>query len=239
MPKLDRDARRAALLTSALFRAMKPPELETVLDLAVERRFRRNQMIFQKEEEGSSMMAVLIGRVRISAVSADGKEVTLNVIKQGEVFGEIALLDGKPRSAAATAAEETVLLVLERRDFLPMLAANPDLAQRLLVVVCDKLRRASLALEDFALLDLPERLARLLVNLAEEYGRHTAAGIIIDVRMSQRDLSTWVASSRESINKQLKAWRDEGVVELEAGLIILRQPDVLRGLTRSPGEREV
>jgi CRP/FNR family transcriptional regulator, cyclic AMP receptor protein len=181
-------------------------------------------------------MAVLIGRVRISAISADRKEVTLNVIKQGEVFGEIALLDGKPRSAAASAAEETVLLVLERRDFLPMLAANPDLAQRLLVVVCDKLRRASLALEDFALLDLPERLARLLVNLAEEYGRNTAAGIVIDVRMSQRDLSTWVASSRESINKQLKAWRDEGVVELEAGLIILRQPDVLRRLTRSPDE---
>jgi CRP-like cAMP-binding protein len=212
---------------------MKPAELETVLDLASERRVRRNQMIFQKDEAGSSMMAVLAGRVRICSMSADGKEVTLNVIRQGEVFGEFALLDGKPRSAAAIAAEETTLLVVERRDFLPLLTANADLALRLLVVLCDKVRRASLALEDFALLDLPERLARLLINLAAEYGRPVGPGILIDMRISQRDLSNWVASSRESINKQLRAWKDEGLVDLEGGHIILRNPNALRRLLDS------
>ena len=112
MAKLDRDARRSALLTAPLFQAMTSSELDQILELASERRIRRGQTIFQKGDDGTSMMAVLSGRVRIGSVSADGKEVTLNVINPGEVFGEIALLDGKPRSADASATEETNLLIL-------------------------------------------------------------------------------------------------------------------------------
>ena len=93
-------------------------------------------MIFQRGDNGSSMMAVLRGRVRISTVSGEGKEVTLNVINPGEIFGEIALLDGKPRSADATAIEDTLLLVVERRHFLPFLRQNEDLFLRLLAVLC-------------------------------------------------------------------------------------------------------
>ena len=97
----QRDVKRTALRTSPLFQAMQPEELDTILGFATERRVRRGQMIVQKGDEGSSMMAVLSGRVRISAVNAEGKEITLNVISPGEVFGEIALLDGQPRSADA------------------------------------------------------------------------------------------------------------------------------------------
>ena len=127
MARLDRDARRAALLASPLFEAMQPAELDEILNFATERRVRRGQMIFQRGDNGSSMMAVLRGRVRISSVSGDGKEVTLNVISPGEIFGEIALLDGEPRSADATAIEDTLLLVVERRQFLPFLRQNEDL----------------------------------------------------------------------------------------------------------------
>jgi CRP/FNR family cyclic AMP-dependent transcriptional regulator len=225
--KLDRDTSRAALLTSPLFQAMKPGELEVILALASERRIRRGQMIFQKGDESSSMMAVLRGRVRISAVSAEGKELTLNTINPGEVFGEIALLDGKPRSADATAIEDTTLLVLERRHFLPFLSTHPDLMLRLLEVLCGKLRRTSVALEEIALFDLPARLARVLIKLAVDYGRQNEGGIRIDVKLSQRDLSTLVASSRESINKQLRAWRDTGVVDMDAGYIVVRRPEEL------------
>ena len=99
----------------------------SILKFASERRVRRGQMIFQRGDNGSSLMAVLRGRVRISSVSGEGKEVTLNVISPGEIFGEIALLDGQPRSADATAIEETLLLVVERRHFLPFLRQNDDL----------------------------------------------------------------------------------------------------------------
>ncbi len=230
MAKLDREARRSALLTAPLFQAMTSSELDQILELASERRVRRGQTIFQKGDDGTSMMAVLSGRVRIGSVSADGKEVTLNVINPGEVFGEIALLDGKPRSADASATEETNLLVLERRHFQPFLTANQDLTLRLLAVLCDRLRRTSVALEEIALFDLPARLARVLLQLANDYGRTTPAGTRIDFKLSQRDLSNLVASTRESVNKQLRIWRDANVVDLDGGYVVILRADRLRAL---------
>lgn len=209
---------------------MTSAELDQILELATERRVRRGQTIFQKGDEGTSMMAVLSGRVRIGSVSADGKEVTLNVINPGEVFGEIALLDGKPRSADASATEETHLLVLERRQVLPFLSANQDLVLRLLAVLCDRLRRTSVALEEIALFDLPARLARVLLQLGKDYGRSNGTGTRIDFRLSQRDLSNLVAATRESVNKQLRAWRDKSVVDIDGGYIVLLQTEKLRAL---------
>lgn len=231
MARLERNAKRDALLGSPLFAAMQPAELDEILKFASERRFRRGQTIFQRGDNGSSLMAVLRGRVRISSVSSDGKELTLNVINPGEIFGEIALLDGQPRSADATAIEDTLLLVVERRHFLPFLRQNEDLYLRLLAVLCSRLRRTSLALEEIALFDLPIRLARVLLKLADDYGRPSASGTRIDLKLSQRDLSNLVASSRESVNKQLRVWRETGSVDLEDGFIVLRRPKELRSLT--------
>ena len=229
--KLERDVKRAALLASPIFQAMKPEELDGILRLASERSVPRGTVIFQKGDEGSSMMAVLSGRVRVSSVSADGKEITLNVINRGEIFGEIALLDAKPRSADATAIEKTPLLVVERRQFLPFLKHNDDMPLRVIAVLCERLRRTSLALEDIALFDLPARMARLLVKLGDDYGRQSPGGLRIDLKLSQRDISTLVATSRESVNKQLKAWRDDGVVDIQSGYLILRRPERLKMLT--------
>ena len=230
MAKPEHDARRTALLSSPLFQAMRPEELDEILSCALERRFKRGQTIFQKDDTGSSMMAVLRGRVRISVMSAEGKEMVLNVISPGEVFGEIALLDGQPRSADATAIEETALLVVERRNFLPFLTGNQDLMLRLLAVLCARLRQTSLALEQVALFDLPARLARVLLKLAAEYGRPMPNGTRIDFKLSQRDLSNLVAASRESVNKQLGAWREEGMLSLDDGYIILHDREGLRTL---------
>lgn len=210
---------------------MQPAELDEILKLASERRLRRGQTIFQKGDNGSSLMAVLRGRVRVSSVSGEGKEVTLNVINPGQVFGEIALLDGEPRSADCTAIDDTLLLVLERRHFLPFLQHNPELMLRLLAVLCGRLRRTSTALEEIALFDLPIRLARVLLKLAEDYGRPGEGGMRIDLKLSQRDLSNLVASSRESVNKQLRAWRESGAVDLQDGYIVLRRPAELKRLT--------
>jgi len=227
MAKPEHDPRRTALLSSPLFQAMRPEELDEILALAVERRFKRGQTIFQKDDTGSSMMAVLRGRVRISVMSSEGKEMMLNVIRLGEVFGEIALLDGQPRSADATAMEETALLVVERRVFLPFLTSNHDLMLRLLAVLCARLRQTSVALEQVALFDLPARFARLLLKLAADHGRPAPNGTRIDFKLSQRDLSTLVAASRESVNKQLGVWREEGLLSLDDGYIILHSKDGL------------
>jgi CRP/FNR family transcriptional regulator, cyclic AMP receptor protein len=226
----NRAVQRQALLNCTPFTAMRPEELDRLLAMASERTVRRGQVIFLKGDSGSSMMAVLKGSVRISTGSPDGKEITLNVIRTGEVFGEIALLDGRPRSADATAIEDCDLLVIERRYFLPFLLSNQDLMVRMLAVLCHRLRQTSDALGDLVMLDLPGRLARLLMRLADDHGTQTPDGIRIEFKLSQRDIGTRVASSRESVNKQLQAWRDAGLVALDHGYITLCDPDHLRAL---------
>lgn len=225
--------KREALLGSQFFQAMRPHEIDEILGFSTERRVARNASVFAKGDPGSSLMAVLAGRVRVGNMSMEGREVTLNVVGQGEIVGEIALLDGKPRSADVTAMVDSTLLVVERRHFMPFLLRHGDLVERLLAVLCERLRKTSLALEEIALFDLPMRLARLLLKLSDDYGRPTAdaaGGTRIDMKLSQRDLSNLVASSRESVNKQLAVWRREGVVELDAGYLILRRPQALQSL---------
>jgi CRP-like cAMP-binding protein len=226
--RIDAAAKRDVLLTSAFFRPMQPAELDEIIGFSTERRVARGTTIFTKGDAGASMMAVLSGRVRIGSVSAEGKEVTLNVIRPGEFFGEIALLDGKPRSADAVAIEDTLLMVIERSHFMPFLLRDGSLVDRLLVVLCERLRSTSLALEDIALFDLPARLARLILKMAEDYGRPLDAGIRIDMKLSQRDLSTLVASTRESVNKQLRIWREDGTIEQVDGYLVLRDKAALQ-----------
>ena len=227
--------KREALLSSALFRSMRPAEIDEILAFAVERRFPRGTTLMAKGDPGGSMMAVLAGRLSVSSVSADGREITLNIIGPGELVGEFGLLDGKPRSNDVIAVEDTTVMVIERKDFMPFLLRHDTLVERLLVVLCDKLRRTSMALEEIALFDVPVRLARLLVKLAADYGRPVPAsegeGVRIDLKLSQRDLSNLVASSRESVNKQLRVWRETGTVDLEDGFIVLRRPAELRALS--------
>ncbi len=223
--------KRDALRHHALFRSLTAAEIEDVVAHASERRVPRGGLIFGKGDAGSSMMAVLTGQVRISTMSADGREVTLNLIGPGDVLGELALLDGKPRSASATAVSDTLLMVVERGHFLPLLRRHEGLAERLLVLLCERLRQTSVTLEDVALTTLPARLARVLVRLAEQRGRpDVTGGIRIEAGTSQRELANQVASSRESVNKQLRAWREAGVLSVEGRAIVLHRPPALRRL---------
>ena len=230
--RIDLSIKREALRSSAFFQAMQAGEVDEIIGFATERRFPRGSTIFNKGDPGTSMMAVLMGRVRVSSVSADGREITLNVIGPGQVLGEIALLDGKPRSADATAAEDTTALVVERRQFMPFVLSHPSTVESLLATLCDRLRRTSLALEEIALFDLSARLARLLLKLSADYGRPVAAtdggGVRIDMKLSQRDMSTLVASSRESVNKQLRLWREDKTIDLVDGYVIVRNARALQ-----------
>ena len=225
--------KRNALLASPFFAHLQARELDELIAHSSERRAARGTLIFAKGDPGHFMLAVLSGLIRVGATSADGREVTLNVIGPGEIVGEIALLDGRPRSADAVAAEETTMMVIERRFFMPFLIRHEGLVERMLAVLCDRLRRTSAALEELALLDLPGRLARLLVKLAGDYGRAVDGGIRIDIRLSQRDLSNLVAATRESVNKQLRIWKDAGILDMAEGHVVIHD---LPALYRLLGE---
>ncbi len=230
MRPLDPKVKRDLLHRTPLFAALCPAELDELLAFTAERRFPRDSSVFQRGEAGGSLLVLVQGRLRIGAVSAEGKEVTIDMIEPGGVVGELALLDGKPRSADVMAMEDSTVVVVERRDFLPFLSRNPDLLMRLLALLCERLRRTNLALEEVALLNLPARLARVLVKLGQEYGAAEADGTRIRLKLSQKDLSTLVATTRESVNKQLRQWRADGVLDETDGHIIIRRLETLRGL---------
>lgn len=228
MRQIDHESKRRLLLSSPLFDALPREALDDILLQASEKSVRRGQTVFQKGDEGNYMVAVLSGRIRISATSPEGREVTLNMIDAGEVFGDMALLDGKPRSADATALEESNLMVVERRHFLPYLVSSNELALRVIDLLCERLRDTSETLGNFAMLDLPGRLARKLLNLAGEYGKSANGRIRLEIRLSHTDLGRFVGCSRESVNKQMRAWEEAGIVAREAGRIAVCKPAVLR-----------
>jgi len=171
-------------------------------------------------------MAVLKGRVMISAPSTDGRQVVLTVFRDGEVFGEIALLDGKERTADATAAADCELLVVARRSLLALLERRPELALQLLIVLCERIRRTNEQVEDFAFLHLETRIAKALLRLVQEEGQRTPESHL-GLKISQRALGEIVGSSRESVNKHLQDWKRSGIIELEKGSIRIRDVGAL------------
>ena len=225
--------RRAILANHTLFAHLTPGEMDQLLLRAHVARYQQGQIILLKGSPGSGMMAVLKGRVRISAPSSDGREIVLNVIEEGEIFGEIGLLDGKDRTADAIAQTDCELLVIERRSFIPFIESNPQVALRLLAVLCERLRRTTEQVEDVLFLELPARLAKKLLSLAASGGERTLQGRRIATRLSQRELGAMVGMSRESINKQLRQWQNDGIVAVAAGRIELIDERALRALAEA------
>ena len=220
---------RQILRRSRLFARLGDSEIDAILAHASVVRQTEGDQIFAKGDPGNSMMAVLKGRVMISAPSPDGRQVVLTVMREGDVFGEIALLDGNERTADATAMADCELLIVPRRSLLALLERRPDLCIDLLIVLCERLRRTNEQVEDLAFLDLEARIAKVLVRLAEENG--TSASGAIGVKISQRALGELVGGSRESVNKHLQDWKRSGLIAIEKGSIVIRDLDALSEMT--------
>jgi CRP/FNR family transcriptional regulator, cyclic AMP receptor protein len=209
----------AALRHSSFLGGLPEPLLEQLAARAHLATFAKGSTLYRRGDAGDTMMVILAGRVKITNVTAEAREVILNFLGPGDVNGEIAVLDGRERTATAVALEETEALVLYRRDLLPVLTADPASMIEIITVLCDKLRSASQIIEDNSL-QMQGRTASGLVRLAEQHGRRTADGIILDLKLSQRDLGSYVGLSRENVSRQLKDLR-------EAGLLIVVDQDFL------------
>ena len=226
MAPLDK---RALLETNYLFRDLDPSVVERVAALAITRRLGADEVLFLKGDTGDALYGVLEGRVRISTAAPGGKEIILNVMNPGDVFGEIALLDGGPRSADAAAMTAATLLAIRRWEFLDLMEREPGLARHLLELVCARVRSTSEMLEDAAFLALPARLAKRLLNLATVQGESLPDDGVA-LRISQSDLAQIMGTSRESINKHLQIWRREGWIGLARSRVILQDQQALQEL---------
>ena len=210
---------RTVLERNLLFRGLSPVTLDQITRLGTRRAYERDEVIFAQSDPGDALYGVMTGRVRISASSAAVKEVFLNIMEPGDIFGEIALLDGRPRSAAASAMATSELFVVTREQFLALLAREPQLVDHLLQLLCGRLRWVSGFAEESALLSVPGRLAKRLLSLGTLHGHETRDGI--ELKVSQEEVARFLGLSRQIVNQYLQDWKAQRWVDLGRGRIII------------------
>jgi CRP/FNR family cyclic AMP-dependent transcriptional regulator len=210
---------RAVLERNLLFRGLSATTLEQVAGLCVRRTYERDAVIFSQTDPGDALYGVVTGRVRISASSVGGKEIFLNIMEPGDTFGEIALLDGRPRTASASATAPSDLFMISRDAFLGLLSREPPIVDHLLQLLCTRLRWVSEFAEESALLPVAARLARRLLSLGKLHGRETKAGI--ELKVSQDEMARFLGLSRQIVNQYLQTWKASKWVGLGRGKITI------------------
>lgn len=201
------------LAANTFFASLGPEAISAIAALCFTRRLEAGQTLFLRGDPGDALFAIRRGQVRIATDTAGGQRLTLNLLGSGDVFGEVALLDGQPRTAAAIASEPTELFVVLRRDLLALMARQPSVAVQVIELLCARIRWMSTQAEDAAFLPLERRLVRRLLGLAADYGN--------EIELSQEELAMFVGATRESVSRHLQVWKRAGIVALSRGRITL------------------
>jgi CRP/FNR family transcriptional regulator, cyclic AMP receptor protein len=222
------DQSRKLFEQHGFFGQLSQSDLDAVLSHARVEHHRAGKLIFAKGSPGRSMMAVLGGSVKISLPSLAGREIVLAINNAGDIFGEMALLDGSERTADATAMTECDLLVIDQRDFIPFLERRTDLCISLLRLLCRRLRQTNEHVEGALFERLDVRLARTLTRLAASNDAPQSGQLCI--RISQNELASLLGAARESVNKQLHAWQRAGLVDLRKREIAILDPTALKAM---------
>lgn len=215
--------RLAFLRNHPIFSVLGPELLQQLQAHASEQMIKRGQTIFSKGDAGGSLFAILEGQVKVVSYSLHGKNAVLNFLGPGDIFGEIALLDGGARTADVSAVTNCRLMVIERRDFLPLIHSKPDIAQKIIEMLCARLRNTSRQLEEVMFLDLSGKLAKTLLRMSNP----KAAPGNRKVLLTQQEIAQIIGASRESTNKQLREWEERRWIRIERGGLVLLSPEAL------------
>ncbi len=204
---MSSDSASRALQSVPFFANLDPEDAQQLSSRLIPRRFNAGQIIFHLGDPGGLLYIINEGKVKISHSTPDGQEALLAILGTGDFFGELALLDDAPRSATAEALEPTETLTLHRSEFMRFLESNPSIARHILTVLSRRIRHMNAQISDIFFLDLPGRLARTLLNLADQHGRQTGDGIQIEISLTQTDLAEMTGATRVSVNKALGRFR--------------------------------
>jgi CRP-like cAMP-binding protein len=220
----------AVLRKHPIFSDLEPDALDQLCRYAKHTTLKRGTTIVSKGDPGNSLIAVISGTVKISVSSPDGRSAILNLIGPGEIFGEVAVLDGAARTADATANTNCEIFIIDRREFIPFVRSQPALAMKFIELLCTRLRWTSDQVEEVILRDLPGRLASALLRLTE---KHKLAPGGRTIAITQQEISEMVGMTRESINKQLRVWAARNWVRLEHGAIVVLNAEPLQALAEA------
>lgn len=217
-----------------LFESLAEGDLEAIASVATTRSIQAREELFHKGDEGAQIYVVASGQLKVVTTSNDGDDLMFCVLDPGEVIGEVALLADRPRTATVIAIKRSDLIVIDRRDFGSLLRRRPEVAVELLAVLARRLARVSEFVEDTHFLNLPVRLAKKLIDFANIHGEEIAGAdaesVLIDVQLSQEEWGDLVGTTRESVNKQFRAWASDGLISLEKGMVVIHKLDEIEKL---------
>ena len=213
---------------SRLFAEFTRGELDELARRFRPRRYRKDRVIFGEGDPGADLYFVAAGRVSVGVNSPDGRFLALHVFGPGDVFGELALLDAGPRSADAIAQEPCELMLLSRTDFLQLVEAHPKVAIRLLQTLSRHLRRTNQQAAEIAFLPVPARLAKILLELADSRDGSPESQDLRTIHVTQLELSAWIGATRETVNRWLSYFEDQGLIRRQRGQVTIVRPDGLR-----------
>jgi CRP/FNR family transcriptional regulator, cyclic AMP receptor protein len=213
------------LKLNPMFADLAADELQRIAGLCHVRQLGTGEVLFHKGDSGDALFAIRHGQIRIETAASDGGRLTLNFLGPGELFGEVAVLDGQSRTADATAFEPSELFVLPREEFLIHLEREPRVAIKLIQLLCRRIRWMRERMEESVLQPLPVRLARRLCALGSDFGS--------ELHISQEQLGIFVGAARESVNRQLQLWRKDGILDLQRGRILLLNMNRLTAVARN------
>lgn len=208
-----------------IFSELTPEELELVGGVAVERKFRKNNLIIFEDDVGNNLFVIKKGRVKISHISDDGSEAILAILGPRDFFGELAVIDGLGRSASVTSIDDVELVMLRRTDFMEILEKIPKIAIALLKELAGRIRKSDSHIRSLSLLDAKGRVASTLIRLAEDIGRIKNGKITIEELPLQRDLASIAGTSRETISRVIKKFEEEEHCRVERNTLIFEDFD--------------
>ncbi len=209
------------LRTVPIFAELSEVDIQALARLTTRRRYPKDTVVFFENEQGDTLFMILEGRVRVTILGDDGREVILSVLSPGDFFGEIALLDNEPRSATAIAAEDSELLLLQRNEFQGAMSENPSISGALIRVLTARLRRANHQISTLALLDVYGRVARVILDIAREEGRRLKDGRIAFRRATHQELANRIGTTRETVTRMLKDLERQGLITVDGREVVL------------------
>src|SRR3954469_2786689 len=204
-----------------LFAALDDDATAALTNAMTTREVDRGHVVFREGDAGDRLFVVLDGKVKISRTASDGRENLLTVLGPGEMFGELSLFDPGPRTATATTVTDSALASLDHDDLRPLLLAQPTVAVQLLAALAQRLRRTNEAMADLVFSDVPGRVAKALLDLAERFGDPESDGVRVRHDLTQEELAQLVGASRETVNKALSEFANRGWLRLEGRSVLL------------------
>ncbi len=215
-----------------LFAALDDEAGAALLDQMNSSRLERGDILFREGDQGDTLYVIGEGKVKLGRTSADGRENLIAILGPGEMFGELSLFDPGPRTMTATAVAETQLMGLGNESLTALLTGRPDVAKALLAALATRLRRTNEHLADLVFTDVPGRVAKALLDLANRFGRPVEDGIMVSHDLTQEELAQLVGASRETVNKALADFATRGWLKLEARAVLLLDVERLKRRAR-------